>query len=320
MKKNEITKEKIKLKKYKYIYLIALPSVLFIIIFKIIPLFGLQLAFKNYNYNSGIWGSEWIGLDNFNELFTRPEFWQACKNTLIIGLMHLFISFPISIIFAIFLSEIKNKKIRNFMQIVSTFPHFLSWVLVASILFNLLGSSGFINSIISSLGGDPISFFSNNHAFRWILVFSYVWKETGWNSIVFYAAICGIDRTLYEAAEIDGASKLQKIFKITLPGIKNVIIAMFLIQLGGIFSAGFSQVFNLYNPTVYESGDILETYIYRMTFSSSNNFGLSAAISLIESILNMILLIIAELICKKTTKESLFGELFSTKEQINAKK
>lgn len=307
LKQLKITKNALK---YKYIYLLLLPSLLYIIIFRIVPLFGLQIAFKDFNYSDGIWGSDFVGLKNFEILFGQLEFWRAFKNTVVIGTMHLVFSFPAAIVLAVLFSEIKHRRFRKFAQLISTFPHFLSWVLVASLAFNLLGNYGILNNIVSLIVGEPISFLSHPTIFRWILIFSYIWKDVGWNSIVFFAAICGVDKNLYEAAELDGANKIQKTWHITLPAIRNITITMFLLQVGNIFTAGFSQVYNLYNATVYESADILETYIYRLTFSSAQNFGVSAAASLFEAILNILLLVIVELICRKLTHESLFSDLF----------
>ena len=299
------------LQKYKLIYLLALPSILYIIIFKFVPLFGLQIAFKAFSIRKGIVGSAWNNFENFRYLFSQDGFWHALKNTIIMGALHLAISFPAALIIAVFFSEIRNQRIRKSVQVISTFPHFLSWVLVASLCFNILGNYGFVNNIITSAGGESVAFFSSPERFRWVLVFSYIWKESGWNSIIYFAAICGIDQTLYEAAKLDGAGRWRCIQYVTLPGLKNTIIAMMLIQIGNMFTAGFSQIYNLYNATVYSTADVLETYIYRLTFSSSNSFGISAAAGLIESVLNMLTLLAAEWLCRKLTNESLFMDLFA---------
>lgn len=299
-----------KFQKNKFIYLLALPSLLYIIIFKFVPLFGLQIAFKDFSIRQGIAGSAWNNFENFSFLFAQDEFWRALKNTVVMGMLHLAISFPTAIIVAILFSEIRNQRIRRAVQVISTFPHFLSWVLVASLLFNILGNYGIANSIISSTGGEPISFFSSPDRFRWVLVFSYIWKESGWNAIIYFAAICGIDHSLYEAAKLDGAGRWKCIQYVTLPALKNTIIAMMLIQIGSIFTAGFSQIYNLYNATVYSTADVLETYIYRITFSSTNNFGVSAAAGMVEAMLNILTLLAAEFLCRKLTGESLFMDLF----------
>lgn len=299
-------------KKYKYIYVLALPSTIYVIVFKIIPLYGLQIAFKDFNFREGITRSELVGFKNFITLFSRSEFWQALENTITLGLMHLIFSFPVAILIAIFFSEMNNKKMQRIVQTISTFPHFLSWVLVASLFFNIFGNYGIINNIINSFFGSKISFFSSPGIFRWILILSYIWKESGWNSIIYFAAICGIDKSLYEAAKLDGANSIKCMKHVTLPGLKKIIIAMFLIQIGNIFTAGFGQIYNLYNSTVYSSADVLETYIYRITFLSGNNFGISAAAGLVEAVLNIITLLFAELLCRKLTDTSLFLDLFSS--------
>ena len=300
-----------KLQKHKFVYMLALPSLLYIIIFKFVPLFGLQIAFKDFSIRQGIVGSDWNNFENFRYLFSQDGFWRALTNTIVMGVLHLAISFPVAVIIAIFFSEIRNQRIRRIVQVISTFPHFLSWVLVASLLFNILGNYGFINNIITSVGGESIAFFSSPERFRGVLIFSYIWKESGWNAIIYFAAICGIDHSLYEAAKLDGAGRWKCIQHVTLPILKNTIIAMMLIQIGSMFTAGFSQIYNLYNATVYSTADVLETYIYRITFSSSNNFGISAAAGFVESVLNVLTLLAAEYLCRKLTDESLFIDLFT---------
>lgn len=310
-----MNKIKLNIQKYKYIYLLLLPSLIYLIIFKLFPLYGLQLAFKDYDINAGILRSEFIGFDNFKILFETPEFWNAFKNTILIGTLHLIFSFPLSIAMGIFFSELKNKKLKNFIQTIFTFPHFISWVLVASLFFSIFGNYGVINSIIQSLGGNEISFFANTWWFRFLLIISYVWKEVGWESIIYYAVLCNIDSSLYDVAKLDGASRFNIIKYIKLPALKKIIITMLLLQVGSIFTAGFSQIYNLYNPTVYNSADVLETYIYRNSFISMSGYGVSVASSLIKAGLNIILLVLAEIICRKVTKESLFYDLFSNKEE-----
>ncbi len=302
------------IKKYKYLYLLLFPSLFYLIVFKIFPLYGLQLAFKDYNVNDGIIGSRFNGFKNFFVLFNTPEFWKSLKNTILIGLLHLIFTFPISIILALVFSEFKNKKLKKIVQTIFIFPHFISWVLVASLFFNIFGNYGVINNIIDLFGGNEISFFSNNWWFRILLLISYVWKEVGWESIIYYAVLCSINNSLYDVAKLDGASRFDIIRYIKLPALKKIIITMFLLQIGSIFTAGFSQVYNLYNPTVYGSADILETYIYRNSFISMSNYGISVASSLLKALLNIIFLMTAEIICKKITKESLFYDLFNNKE------
>lgn len=299
-----------KLQKYKFVYLLAFPSLLYIIVFKFVPLFGLQIAFKDFSIRQGIVGSAWNNFENFRYLFSQDNFWRALKNTIVMGALHLAISFPAALIIAVFFSEIRNQRIRRTVQVISTFPHFLSWVLVASLFFNILGNYGLVNNIITSAGGESVAFFSSPERFRWVLVFSYIWKESGWSSIIYFAAICGVDHSLYEAAKLDGAGRWKCIQYVTLPALKNTIIAMMLIQIGNVFTAGFSQIYNFYNATVYSTADVLETYIYRITFSTSNNFGISAAAGLVESVLNVLTLLAAEWMCRRLTDESLFMDLF----------
>ena len=201
------------------------------------------------------------------------------------------------------------------MQTIFTFPHFISWILVSSLFFSVFGNYGFVNSLVTNIGGKDIAFFAETWWFRFILIISYIWKEVGWESIIYYAILCNIDSSLYDVAKLDGASRFQIIKHIKLPALKKIIITMLLLQIGSIFTAGFSQIYNLYNPTLYSSADVLETYIYRNSFINISGYGMSIAASLFKAILNIIILIIAEVFCRKFTKESLFYDLFSSKDE-----
>lgn len=290
------------LKRYKNIYIMLIPILLFYAVFKYAPMYGVQLAFKKFNIREGITGSEWIYFDNFKYLFKEADFWVAFKNTIIISLMKLILGFPVAVVLAILLNEIVFNKFKKVVQIILTFPHFLSWVIMSSILFNLLSSNGAINNLLTVLGGEKINFLTNKDTFRYLLVYSEVWKEAGWSTIIYIATITGIDPSLYEAAKIDGANRIQKIIYIIWPGIKSIVITMFILQVGNIMSAGFMQIFNLYNPSVYSVADILDTYIYRKTFGSIPNFGLTTAVGLFTGVTNCILLLLANFVAKK------FGE------------
>lgn len=287
---------------YRYIYLLLIPVFLYYAVFKYAPMYGIQLAFKKYNLQGGITGSPWIGFENFEYLFKRREFWQALKNTTVISFMKLILGFPISVILAILLNEIIFVKLKKIFQVIFTFPHFLSWVILSSIMFNLLANSGAVNNLLELSGFQRINFLTNKESFRFLLVYSEVWKEAGWGTIIYIATIANIDPSLYEAAIIDGANRWNKIRYITWPGIKSVVITMLILQVGHMMSAGFMQIFNLYNPSVYSVADILDTYIYRETFNVIPNFGLTTAMGLFTGLTNCILLLTANFISKK------FGE------------
>jgi len=290
---------------HKYIYLMLVPGLAFLLVFKYFPMYGIQLAFKRYMLNEGITGSPWIGLENFLYIWSEPAFWRAFKNTIVISLMKLGLGFPIGIILALLINELKMKKYRRFLQTIYTFPHFLSWVIVSGIIFNFLGNTGALNSLLENLGLGQINFLMNKGIFRYLLVYSEVWKEAGWSTILYLAAIAGIDPTLYEAATVDGANRWHKIKYITWPGIQNIVVIMFIMTVGSIMVAGFNQVFNLYNEVVYDVGDIISTYVYRISFQQAPDYGVSTAVGLFNGVVNFILLIIANTVAKKFGKSGI---------------
>ena len=254
------------------VYLLLLPGLIWYTIFCYIPIGGLSLAFKDYKANLGIWGSPWVGLANYDFVMRDPDFFQALGNTIIISLSRLVFQFPIPIILALLINEIRSTRYRKVLQTVFTFPHFLSWVIIASIMLNLLGNSGTVNSVLKVFGMEPVNFLGDESLFRPLLYISENWKSAGWSAIIYIAAIAGIDTEQYEAATIDGAGRFQKMIYITLPSIKATIVVMFILAVGGIMNAGFDQIFNLSNAAVRDVSDILDTYIYRITFQSSADF------------------------------------------------
>ena len=270
--------------------------------FQIHPIYGIQLAFKDFSFAFGISGSPWVGFDNFDYLFSEAQFWNAFKNTLIISFMKLIFAFPIPVLLAIFLSEIRWKKYRRVVQTVLTFPHFLPWVVLSGIMFTFLSNTGVVNNMLEMAGLERVEFLTNAKGFRWLLVLSDIWKESGWSTIIYLAAILGVDVSLHEAANIDGATRLEKIRYIVWPEIRSVVIVMFILQVGSVMEAGFMQVLNLYNSSVYSVGDILDTYVYRITFQTGADFGISTAVSLFKGITNCILLLTANFVAKR------FGE------------
>jgi putative aldouronate transport system permease protein len=290
---------------HKYIYLMLIPGLSFLLLFKYFPMYGIQLAFKRYMLNEGITGSPWVGLENFQYIWSEPAFWRAFKNTILISLMKLGLGFPIGIILALLINELKTKKYKRFLQTIYTFPHFLSWVIVSGIIFNFLGNTGALNSLLDNLGLGQINFLMNKGIFRYLLVYSEVWKEAGWSTILYLAAIAGIDPTLYEAATVDGANRWHKIKYITWPGIQNIVVIMFIMTVGSIMVAGFNQVFNLYNEVVYDVGDIISTYVYRISFQQAPDYGVSTAVGLFNGVVNFMLLMIANTVAKKFGKSGI---------------
>lgn len=277
--------------KNKYIYLLLLPGVLFFVIFRYWPIYGLQLAFKTFKAGLGVTGSPWVGLAHFKNLVGNAGFSRALVNTVILSLMKVVCGFPLPILLTLLLNELRSKSYKSTLQTIYTFPHFLSWVILSGMCFNLLSSSGMINQVLQRLGLEHQSVMTNPGQFRWLLVFSAMWKESGWSTILYLAAIAGIDEAIYEAARIDGANRLQRILYITLPGISSMIIVNLILSLSNVMEAGYEQVFNMYNSTVYATADILDTYVYRISFQQTPDYGFSTAVGMFKGVTNMIIVL-----------------------------
>lgn len=302
-----IRKVLISMRKHWQIYVLLIPALIWYIMFAYYPMAGLQLAFKTYKVREGIWGSPWYGLQNYEAVFRDSYFWNSIKRTLTVNLGRLFITFPAPIILALMLNELRMRKYKKLIQTVFTFPHFLSWVIVASILTNLLSIDGLINSAIAAFGGEAVNFLGNEKFFTPHLYLSDIWKGAGYSSIIYLSAISGIDQDQYEAAEIDGASRWQRIIYITLPNILPTISILFIMTCGNLMTAGFDQIFNLKNAATKDVAEVLDIYIYRITFESSTDFGFSTAVSLFRSVFNMLFLVIANKVSKLLGGNGLFG-------------
>jgi len=286
--------------KYRDKYLLILPGLVWYVIFAYIPILGLSLAFKKFMAKLGIFGSPWIGLFNFDNVFRDPAFMQSIYTTLRINAGRLLFVFPFPIILALFLNEVRLGRSKKFLQSIFTFPHFLSWVIVASIMVNILGRGGLVNSLFRVLfGSAPVAFLGTPSYFQPIVYITDIWKSGGWSAIIYMAAISGIDTEQYEAAEIDGTSRLQRMSYITLPGIKPTIIVLFILAVGNLMSGGFDQIFNLSNPATIRVAETLDMYIYRITFRGSVDFSFSAAVALFRSVVNLLLLLAADRITKR---------------------
>lgn len=289
--------------KARYLYLLIIPCLAFYLIFHYIPIYGVTLAFKQYKANLGILGSPFIGLVNYHYVFKDPAFFNALKNTLIISLCRILFQFPIPVIIALMLNELRSGKYQRVLQTIYTFPNFLSWVIIGGIMVNFLGDHGAINGLIAMLGGEKAQFLSKSNIFIPLLYVTDIWKSAGWSSIIYLAAITGIDVEQFEAAYMDGVSRFQKLIYIVLPGIKSTIVVMLILAFGNVMNAGFDQIFNISNPAVRDSSDIIDTYIYRITFDDgSTDFSFSTAVGLFKSVINFILLITCDRLAK------LFGE------------
>lgn len=290
----------------RYIYLMLIPGIVYFAIFHYGPMAGLQLAFKKYNARLGIWGSPLIGFQHFHRIFITPASITALKNTIEISLSRLIIEVPFPILLAIMLNEMRGRKLKRVYQTIYTFPHFLSWVVVAAILKVFFSNNGAINMVIVKLGGSSVNFLAQESLFRPLLYFTAIWKEAGWSAIIYIAAIAGINPELYEAASIDGATRLQRIWHVTLPGIKATIAIMFIMAVGNIMNGGFNQIFNMSNGAVKGVSEIIDTYVYNITFQSAPDYGFSTAVGLFKAVVNFMMLMIANYVVGRLTGEGLF--------------
>ena len=296
-----------KIWKNRAIYGLMLPGLVWLVIFAYGPMSGLLLAFKTYSAKGGIWGSPWCGLENFRYVFRDAAFFRSVFTTLKINIGRLLIQFPAPILLALLLNECVLKRYKKLAQTIFTFPHFLSWVIVASLVTNTLSMDGLINNLLAALGLEKVNFLGNSRLFVPILYITENWKSAGWSAIIYLAALSGIDMDQYEAAKLDGADRWQTMLHVTLPNLKPTIIVMLVLSIGNLMTGGFDQIFNLSNPAVEEVSEILDMYIYRVTFGSVPDFGFSMAISLFRSLVNCMFLIVADRGSKKLGGSGLFG-------------
>ncbi|HZG78042.1 MAG TPA: ABC transporter permease subunit [Paenibacillus sp.] len=295
-----------KIFKHAEMYLLLLPGLLFLIVFKYIPMYGIVIAFQDFNVFEGIVGSAWVGFQHFEKLFRYPEFYNVLKNTLIISIYKMVVLFPIPILIAILLNEIRHMVFKRSIQTVIYLPHFLSWVIIGGLFTNILSpSSGIVNKIIELFGGEAISFLTDNNWFRTMLVVSQGWKEAGWAAVVYIAAIAGVNPELYEAASIDGAGRVKQMIHITLPGIAATIVLMLILRLGNLLEAGTEQILVMYNPVVYETSDVIGTYVYRIGLGKMQ-YSFSTAVGLFNSVIGFILILSGNYLSKKLVQRSIW--------------
>lgn len=280
-------------RKYRMIYLLIAPGLIYLLVFRYIPMYGLVIAFKDFTIFKGVFGSEWIGLDVFRKLMSNSLFWRSVKNTVTISLLRLLFGFPAPIIFALLLNELRLSKFRRVTQTISYLPHFVSWVVLAGVLDVFVNpTNGVFMVLLKNLGFNPPNIMTSNTWFVPMLIVTDIYKSIGYGSIVFLAAISSVEQELYESAIIDGASRFQQVWYITLPSIIPVICIMLIFNMGSIMDGGFSQIFLLYNPLVYSTADIIDTYIYRTGIVSSN-YTVGAAASFFKSTIGMILILLS---------------------------
>ena len=296
---------KLDLKRNYQAYLMALPSIVLVFIFCYIPMYGILMAFQNYRPQTGVLGSEWVGLAHFVDFFKSPHSLKVLRNTLMISLYGLVAGFPCPIILAFLLNEVRCRAFKRTVQTISYMPYFISIVVVCGMLKSFLAYDGVFNEVIKLLGGEPLSFLSNPMLFPSVIVLSDIWQDVGWSSIIYLAALTSIDSTLYEAAEIDGCGRLRRMWHVTLPGIAPTITVLMILNIGGLLAANSEKILLLYSPLVYETGDVIGTFIYRRGLKGGD-FSYSTAVGLFQTVVNFILLIIANWISQKTTENSLW--------------
>lgn len=303
--KTNVQRKKKNWQKDWQLHLMILPGLLFILIFKYMPLGGITIAFKEFLPGKGIWGSPWVGLENFEYMLALPDTKRVMWNTLFIAAAKILINFPVPIIISILLNEVKNHRFKRSVQTIIYLPYFISWVILAGIIQDLFAKEGLINQFLGIFGAEPVFFLGNKYAFLGVLIGTDVWKNFGYNTVVYLAAITGIDETLYEEAKIDGANRFQQIWNVTLPGIAPIVVLMMILNLGNVLNAGFEQIFNLYNPLVYETADIIDTFVYRISLVEAN-YSLGTAVGLLKSVVSFILIVTSYKIANKYSDYTVF--------------
>lgn len=288
-----------KLWQYRVLYLLLLPALVYFSLFRYAPMFGLVIAFKQYNLLLGFWDSPWIGLENFRYFVEGVYFWNIIGNTLIISLNKLLLGFSAPIILALLLNEVRISWFKRVVQTVTYLPHFISWVIVYGLLVALFApGDGFVNQLLREYGFDPVNFLTEVNWVRPLIYASDIWKEVGWGAILYLAALAGIDPHLYEAARMDGASRLRQLWHVTLPGIRNVIMILLILRMGSILDAGFDQIFILANSFNQEKADIIDTWVYRQGIERLQ-IGLATAVGLFKSVIGTLLLVGANQLAKR---------------------
>lgn len=285
--------------------LMIVPGILWMVFFNIVPIFGIVMAFQNFNPGLGFLGSKWVGLNNFKYLFMMSDSTRVITNTLAIACSKIIFNLVIPLIFALMLNEVRCMKYKKLVQTAAYLPHFLSWVILSGVVLNVFGLNGVINKFMGLLSVDPVIWFSESSYFRQLIVGTDVWKEFGFNAVIFLAALAGIDPTFYEAGAIDGCSKWRAIWKITLPCIASTIVVVGVLGLSNVLNAGFDQVFNLYNPMVYSTGDILDTWVYRIGLVNLQ-FSLATTAGLFKSVISFFMIVTSYVLAYKFAHYKIF--------------
>ncbi|XID92190.1 ABC transporter permease [Paenibacillaceae bacterium WGS1546] len=295
-----------KLNRSKYLLLLFLPALLYYILFKYVPMFGILISFKDYNPFKGVWESEWVGLKHYSLFFHSPDFAKLLKNTILLGFYKIVFSFPAPILLALLLNEVRIALVKRLVQSISYLPHFISNVVVVSMMFLFLSpTNGPVNQFIEWLGYDSINFMQDEKYFRTLYILSEIWQHVGWETIIYLAALSAIDPQLYEAARVDGANRWHQVRHITVPGIMSAIVILFILNIGHVLDIGFEKVLLMLNPSIYSTADVLGTYVYR-TGIQAMNYSYGTAIDLFTSVINLLFILTANWVSRRKSETSLW--------------
>nr|WP_025678886.1 sugar ABC transporter permease [Paenibacillus massiliensis] len=290
----------------KWMYLMLLPGVLYFVVFKYVPMYGISMAFQDYRPHLGFFGSSWVGFKHFERFFSEPQFWMLFRNTFILALYNLIFFFPLPIILSLMLNEVRHHRFKRFVQTFIYIPHFVSWVVVVGIFYILFTTeNGILNELIYRLTGDKIAFLLEADWFRTMIISQSIWKEVGWGTVIFLAALAGVDLQQYEAARIDGASRWRQLWHITLPAIRSTIVILLILRLGNFLDTGFEQIFLMIAPTNREVGDVFDTYVYTKGMTQAQ-YSYSAAVGLFKSLVGLILVLGANWLAKRFGEEGVY--------------
>ncbi|WP_217592578.1 sugar ABC transporter permease [Cohnella sp. GbtcB17] len=292
-----------RIKRYGPIYALFVPVLAYFAIFHYAPMVGVIIAFKDYNFREGIFGSDWAGLKHFRRFIENGDFWIIFRNTLVLAFYRLLFGFPAPILFALLIHEMRFARWKRIIQTVSYLPHFVSWVVVYALMYNFFSENGLVNALLKGAAGHTLPFLSSADYFRTMFVGSAIWKEIGWNAIIFLAALTRVDPELHEASAMDGANRFRRLWHITLPGIGSVIGIMFILSLGGILSVSFEQILVMINPQVSSVAEVVDYYVYRVGLLNTNNYSYATAVGLFRSVIALALVLIANRLAKKFDEE-----------------
>lgn len=290
----------------RWFYVFLFPGLLYFVIFKYLPMWGIVMAFQNYQPFVGIWRSQWVGFQHFQRFFSEPEFWMLLRNTVYIALLDLLVFFPLTIVLALLLNEVRREVFKRFVQTMVYVPHFVSWVVIVGISYTFLATEGGIfNELFAALGWARVEFLMSEAWFRPLIILQMIWKDAGWGTIIFLAALAGVDPTLYESSRMDGANRFQQLWHITLPSIRNVIVVLLILRLGNFLDLGFEQIFLMLNALNREVGEVFDTYVYTVGIRQGQ-FSYSAAVGLFKSVVGIVLVIGANTLAKKMGDEGIY--------------